>query len=160
MFERIQKIMDHERLNSKEFAEEVGINPSSLSHYFSGKRTPNLDVINRILTRFNHIDAEWLLQGKGNMFKNDPEQPIIQQPKIDKRQLQLFDDMDKNANYTKPKESVPEQNITSEKIEENINLHASAEIRIPTNKRIIKLVIFYSDNTFDTFIPDVNKEFF
>lgn len=160
MFEQIQKIMDYEGLNSKEFAEEVGINPSSLSHYFSGTRSPNLNVLNRILTRFEHINTDWLLFGKGNMIKNDSESTAVQQPKIDKRQLNLFDDASKNAPVSQTKDLTPEQKSIPENTTENTSQQPSAEIKIPVNKRIVKLVIFYSDNTFDTFIPDVNKEFF
>ena len=148
MFERIQKIMDYEKLNSKEFAEEVGINPSSLSHYFSGTRSPNLEVINRILTRFEHINTDWLLFGKGYMIKNAPEQTSIQQPKVDKRQLYLFGD----------KQVESEQKTVPEKNEEKQILQPHAEIKIPINKKIIKLVIFYSDNTFDTFTSDMNDK--
>jgi len=158
MFERIQKIMEYEKLNSKEFAEEVGINPSSLSHYFSGTRSPSLDVLNRILTRFEHINTDWLLFGKGIMLKSNANQTSIQLPKIDKRQLNLFDDT--NVKSTEINESKPDHKSVPEKNEEDTTLQPSAEIRIPVNKKIIKLVIFYSDNTFETFMPDASKELF
>ena len=55
-----------------DFAKEVGIGVVQLSEIVSGKRKPSEYYINKILTRFPEINADWLNMGEGEMFINVP----------------------------------------------------------------------------------------
>ncbi len=48
MKDRILKVMQKEGLSNAEFAEKIGISTSSLSHIFSGRNKPSLEVVMRI----------------------------------------------------------------------------------------------------------------
>ncbi|NMD01263.1 MAG: helix-turn-helix transcriptional regulator [Bacteroidales bacterium] len=96
MKNRILKFLEVENINPSKFADEIGVQRSSISHILSGRNNPSLELIQKILTRFNYINAEWLITGKGDMFKPN-------------REPSLFD-----ALYTK--------NETKVEIEQNTNL--------------------------------------
>ena len=45
MKDRIAQIMQKEEMTAGQFAEKIGISPSSLSHILSGRNNPSLEVI-------------------------------------------------------------------------------------------------------------------
>lgn len=67
MEERIRIIMEEEQLTASKFAEAIGVQRSSISHILSGRNKPSLELINKILDRFNDLNTDWLLLGKGPM---------------------------------------------------------------------------------------------
>lgn len=72
MKDRIYQIMQKEGLTNADFAEKVGISTSSLSHIFSGRNNPSLDVVMRIHKAYPCINLNWLLYGEGEMEENQP----------------------------------------------------------------------------------------
>jgi len=56
-------------ISASKFADEIGVQRSSISHILSGRNNPSLDVVQKILKRFPDINPEWLLAGKGPMIK-------------------------------------------------------------------------------------------
>lgn len=64
MVSRIEKIILDHGLSHTEFAEKIGVTRSSLSHIFSGRNKPSLEVILKIYTAFPEVDLEWLLTGE------------------------------------------------------------------------------------------------
>ena len=59
-------------LSNAEFAEKIGISPSSLSSIFSGRYNPSLDVVLGIHKAYPHININWLLYGEGEMSASAP----------------------------------------------------------------------------------------
>jgi transcriptional regulator with XRE-family HTH domain len=66
MIERIKKLMEKKGFSPSQFADEIGLKRSSLSHILSGRNNPSLDVVVKIKTRFNDINTDWLLFGVGS----------------------------------------------------------------------------------------------
>ena len=59
--------MKSANLSNAEFAEKIGISTSSLSHIFSGRNNPSLDVVMRIHKAYPDVNLNWLLYGEGEM---------------------------------------------------------------------------------------------
>jgi len=55
-------------ITAKQFAEEIGIQPSGMSHILSGRNNPSLEFVSKVIRRYPEIDANWLLMGKGQMY--------------------------------------------------------------------------------------------
>lgn len=70
MVGRIKQVMDYKGLTPAVFAETIGINRSNLTHLFSGRNQPSLDLAKKILVAFPDIRTEWLIMGMGNMLQN------------------------------------------------------------------------------------------
>lgn len=68
---RIHQIIDFYQLSSASFADQVGVQRSSISHILSGRNKPSLDFILKTLNAFPTLSSEWLLHGKGEMDKTD-----------------------------------------------------------------------------------------
>lgn len=148
MRERIKMVMDREGLTSAKFAEEIGIQRSAMSHIMNGRNNPSLDVLVKILERFTYVDSDWLLFGKGNMIRNliQNEPDLFTNTPINPPEVQVVPENHKEIRVETPvncvKQPVIERIIQEEKPSRNVS----------------KIMIFYSDNTFDTFVPEKNKK--
>lgn len=69
MKERIEEFLKRENKSSALFAEEIGVQPSGISHILSGRNRPSLDFVLKMLETYPHINVNWLLFGKGSMYK-------------------------------------------------------------------------------------------
>lgn len=69
--DRINEVRDHYRLSNRGFAEAVGAKPAATNNYLNGTKEPSLEFVDRILSTYVDVSAEWLLRGVGSMFKND-----------------------------------------------------------------------------------------
>jgi transcriptional regulator with XRE-family HTH domain len=63
--DRIKTLMDTKGFSAMSFADKLGIQRSGLSHLFSGRNRPSLDLILKILETFPEVSPRWLLQGTG-----------------------------------------------------------------------------------------------
>ncbi len=51
-------------ISAAEFANQVGIPRSSLSHLQSGRNKPTLELIDKIILRYPELDLLWVLKGE------------------------------------------------------------------------------------------------
>ena len=72
MENRIQKIIDEQGVSLNAFAQEIGVNRSTISHILTGRNKPSVEVLQKILKRFPSLSPDWLLLGNGSMHtKNE-----------------------------------------------------------------------------------------
>lgn len=64
---RVMHLLDVYGYTKSQFALELGISLSILTHISSGRNKPGLDMIQRILTHFNDLNPDWLLIGTGDL---------------------------------------------------------------------------------------------
>ena len=65
-------IMDREQLTAGAFAESIEVAQATISHILASRNNPSTEVILKLHKRYNDINLEWLLTGKGNMSNNSP----------------------------------------------------------------------------------------
>lgn len=138
MTERIMKIMESEDLIPSKFAEEIGIQHSTISHLLAGRNNPSLNLVTKILERFPTISTDWLLFGKGNMYG----QKQVGQPS-------LFTEWEEQSPSTE--QSKPHLPIDTEKALENAQIFSPTPIE---KRSITKIMVFYSDNTYETYAAE------
>ncbi len=71
MEEKLRKLMKQEGINSTRLAEILGIQASGISHIMSGRNKPSYDFLLKLLQRFPQINPDWLLLGKGPMYRQE-----------------------------------------------------------------------------------------
>jgi transcriptional regulator with XRE-family HTH domain len=71
MKERILLLIKAKNLTAAQFADEIGVQKSGVSHILSGRNNPSLDFVQKILIRFPELSTEWLIFGRGPMMLND-----------------------------------------------------------------------------------------
>ena len=167
---RVQKIINYSELSSSEFADEIGVQRSNISHVLSGRNKPSLDFLMKIKDRFPEIQWEWLIEGKGAMISSEnevastPSSYLLEESKINDDEsiiTGLFSipsqEMDENTKQEEVKSEISEPiqyNIVENtpEISENKNI---SETEAPAEKgnNIKKIVFFYENGKFEVFEP-------
>ncbi len=83
LIDRFKYLMKLNNLTASAFADEIGVQRSSMSHILSGRNKPSLELIQKVLTRFPKVSADWLIAGVTNTEKMDIKADVnsAQQPK-------------------------------------------------------------------------------
>ena len=72
MIDRINLLLKAKNISARQFAEEIGIQPSGMSHILSGRNNPSLDFVMKVVRRWPEVNINWLMFGKGEMFAGAP----------------------------------------------------------------------------------------
>lgn len=138
MKERILRFLKEENKTSAQFAEEIGVQPSGISHIISGRNNPSLEFVIKMLEKYSYLSTEWLLFGKGEMYSVKQNPSLFDQNNI-------FTDSD----YKKSKQVDNIVNVSHRDIAE-LKKNEVQEKNL-NQKNISKIVWFYDDNTFEEF---------
>lgn len=172
MVDRIQILLQKKKLTPSHFADEIGVQRSAMSHILSGRNKPSLDFIQKILRRFPDINSEWLLSGKGEMmtgaldlFSQVEQKSAINQP----QNSELFTEnntvnpeaTDLSKQFETVSRKLSRQVARIKEPEKESIQHTSPETqpaiterkRTAMVKKIERIVIFYSDKSFDEYTP-------
>lgn len=133
MKDRLLQVMNKLGLSATKFADEIEVQRSGISHILSGRNQPSYDFLVKILTRFQDINAEWLILGKGAMLKSnntDSQPPLIKDAPSAVKQMDLFSEQ--MINDSEQKLPFTHNHVT------NVTL-------------ISRILLLNSDGTFDVF---------
>lgn len=141
MKERIIEFLKRENKTAIQFAAEIGVQPSSISHILSGRNNPSLDFVIKMLSKYPEISPEWVLFGRGEMYR---EQKIPT----------LFDNVEGTVTITgDDKEIKPvEDKEAGLKDEEEKAVWHDKELQAG-KKKARRIIIFLEDNTFEEYLP-------
>ncbi|ASK29469.1 transcriptional regulator [Chryseobacterium sp. T16E-39] len=175
--ERISKVIEYSRLTPSEFADEIDVQRSSISHITSGRNKPSLEFIIKIKSHFPEILWDWLVNGDGEMLKSalpETSEPIAQE--TDEETLKptslpdLFTMMNNDEDFgmeetetAPPKQAFREspvpykvqsqEKITdSQRLEKPYDQKTNQVIENQSNK-IKRIVLFYENGKFESFEP-------
>lgn len=155
--ERIEKVMQLERMNSAVFAAAINIQGSTLSHILNGRNNPSLTVLQSILNRFPNISPEWLIMGQGpversskqsqmpSLFPSDDESisksTTLESKTVEKNDT-VFSTIQQKTTVT------PE--IPAQTLQEQSPSQLFSQIE-QTKRSVRKIIVYYTDNTFQEF---------
>ena len=181
MKDRLMKIITSEGLTSTLLAEEIGVQRSGIQHILSGRNYPSYDFLQKLLTRFPKLNAEWLILGQGSMYKSTiiglpdlfaPVQKTSLSPTLPMKdeshdQQQPFKKVKpENRMATQPSVKLnPNSDTLNEAKLETLSSGEGAQTKSPgihpkistsaePNKVIEKIIILYSDKTFASYFPE------
>jgi transcriptional regulator with XRE-family HTH domain len=167
MNERIQLILKTKNISASKFADEIGVQRSSISHILSGRNNPSLDFIQKILKRFPDISPDWILTGKGSMYTEPDLFTTIEEPKEEKfvtneviqdsaepelEEKVILNDENEEIPVQKPVKSAQPKTIPKPK--EATESKSPDIIMKPVGKKIERIIIFYSDKSCIEYIPE------
>jgi transcriptional regulator with XRE-family HTH domain len=136
MKDRIIEFLKAENKTSAQLAEEIGVQPSGISHILSGRNNPSLDFVMKMLEKYKYLSTEWLLFGKGNMYREQGMQ-------------KLFDD-----GLLKTGESAEIEITGTPEPGRNVGSTQSKAGAAVKNEPVVeKIVWFYSDKSFKEYFP-------
>ena len=149
---RLEILLDYYSLNASSFADRIGVQRSSLSHLLSGRNKPSLDFILKIIEVFPDVDLYWILNGKG-VFPKNSEQLDIKKNSVEYIGKQNFP-LPPNAEiisenlFSEIKSPNPIPELETKKTDNSNNTKESY------SSEIDKIVIFYKNRTFKSYVPD------
>jgi transcriptional regulator with XRE-family HTH domain len=147
MKDRILAFLTNENKSYAQFAEEIGVQPSGISHILSGRNNPSLDFVIKMLHRYPSLSAEWLLFGRGAMYKNITEPTLFEAEPLNTGSEELTEESDTKT--------VEEVNMSSEGKEKAYlsDIAPGMEDQGSKEKRLARVLMFYSDKTFTEYRP-------
>ena len=145
MKERILAFLQSENKSAAQFAEEIGVQPSGISHILSGRNNPSLDFVIKMLHKYSSLSAEWLLFGRGSMYK------YASQPTL----------FDVSLPETVSGEAVAEAGeLPTDQVNSSDRTETSSEEHIlrdgdhgSGNRILTKVLLFYSDKSCSEYNP-------
>lgn len=177
--ERITKVIEYSRLTPSEFADEIDVQRSSISHITSGRNKPSLEFIIKIKSRFPEILWDWLVTGEGEMLKSElpeiikpssePIESTEEKPKPTSLP-DLFTMINKDEDFGAEEDEIqpskinlresPEDDVIpikekimdSQRLEENIEKNPT-QFTGNHNSKVKRIVIFYENGKFESFEP-------
>ena len=70
--ERLEQLMEYKSLNQRSLSKEIGFSYSTVNKYCNKKsNTIDFELIYRLVSHYSDINANWLIQGKGEMLQNN-----------------------------------------------------------------------------------------
>jgi len=169
MKNQLLEIMNTYNLTAAQLAEQIGIQPSRISHVLSGRNNPSYDFIYRLLSKYPSINAEWLITGKEPMYKNtsrntelttkgssskDSDGELKQRTKSNLQFTNAELPFSESEPESKP-ESTPNQEVKDNMTSEPEHSGNSEPEKVNhTTKKVERIVVFYSDKTFTEYSPE------
>lgn len=167
--DRIMHLMKTKNINATQLAEIMSIQRSGISHILSGRNKPGTDFIIKLKESFPEFSLDWLLMGKGPATLsqavvaagNNPSQATSKQPS-------LFDftttrqNADEATTVKKEQQAVEKPpTVVASKLEPHEQQAQEPEqtkkenppLKAGDEKKIVKLIFVYDDNTFRAINP-------
>lgn len=123
--DRIKMVIKMHNLTSSAFADKIGVQRSSVSHILTGRNNPSLDFIEKTLTNFPRVNADWLIMGKPSTV---------------------------NSDLSRDSHGAGGLAVESE---EQVGYKTAEKQNKPARTRVIdRIVVFYSDGTYEETLPN------
>ena len=150
--DKIKQVLAIRNLSPSHLADDIGVQRSSISHILSGRNRPSLDIIQKIVRRFPEFTYEWFLEDDIQLSTlppptvelNVPDQsiplPVARLGAADRSMRPAAESalatQQIGLNSSENETSIPKQDST-----------------LQLGKTIDRILIFYSDGTFQAYTP-------
>lgn len=133
---RLKQFLAAENISQAQFADRIKVVRASVSHVLAGRNNPGYDFIKAIMDNFPTLNIEWLILGKGKMYKENVAMPA--QIPVEEETGLLFsgipdDDEEPKGNF----EVSNAIDTTGKPIQEPVK-----------QRNVSKIIILYDDGSF------------
>lgn len=154
MNSRLKQFLAAENISQSQFADTIKVVRASVSHVLSGRNNPSYEFMRAIMLSYPHLNMEWLMLGKGRMYKDSspaptPAPPIETAPMTSDL---LFSDFDLDQNT----QTAPEYDLSAASVTTEPSKQSSSEMNtlkegvqsIVKQRNVSKIIIMFDDGTF------------
>lgn len=141
---RLKQFLAAENISQSQFADTINVVRASVSHVLSGRNKPGYDFITAIITAYPHLNIEWLMLGRGKMYKSTtavvetPSQPAAQNIEDNLPLLFEYEEDIVEAETVNP----PAPTISS------MNTFINTAQSAVKQRKVTKILVFFDDDTF------------
>lgn len=147
--------MQSEQMTQREFAQALGISPSSLSSIFNGHTSPTNNTVQAIHRHFPEISITWLMFGEGEMLVNSD----LPAGKSDEQKATAADGIahSDNLHESEPVMVSGADGFTAKAGysdpagQQQVIIRETVKYIDKPQRRITEIHVFYDDGTFETF---------
>lgn len=147
--EKIKQILIEKNLSPSHFADEIGVQRSSISHILAGRNKPSFDIIQKIIKRFPDLGYEWLME-------EDTRTSRVEVATIPSNTKRAKHPINGQSNGS----TVFPAGVQAKSVEANSPITPAEIAPKPviintpmTDKSVERILIFYSDKTFTEYKP-------
>ena len=136
---RLKQFLAAENITQAQFADTINVVRASVSHVLAGRNNPSYEFIRSIMTKYPRLNIEWLMFGKGKMYRNplpdgDHVQDMPHALNTDESQQTLFSEIEeKTEQLSSNNESIP--------------LDTNTQI-IVNQRKVSKVIILFDDGSY------------
>ncbi|UFH52464.1 helix-turn-helix transcriptional regulator [Spirosoma sp. KNUC1025] len=163
--DKIKQILIDKNFTPSYFADEIGVQRSSISHILSGRNRPSFDIIQKIIRRFPELGYDWIMEednqtgGATSMHHSYSNRGNASRLNSDRykspESLQL--------SYAQPATNIRSQRNEIPPIspsalasaEQSIASVADQQPTSTSEKKVERILIFYTDGSFREYTPTV-----
>ncbi len=140
---RLKQFLAAENITQAQFADSINVVRASVSHVLSGRNNPSFDFIKAMMQRYPNLNIDWLMFGKGRMYK---DQTVSPEPDIPEDLL--FPEIDV--------EDTPRMQFPVQFEEKTETVESSNDIKplndmvqtFASQRKVSKIIILFDDGTF------------
>ncbi|WP_420147022.1 helix-turn-helix transcriptional regulator [Spirosoma sp.] len=158
--DKIKQILIDKNFTPSYFADEIGVQRSSISHILSGRNRPSFDIIQKIIRRFPELGYDWIMEEDNqpsttaihNNYPNRGSMPRLNSDRYKSSEsLQL--PYAPNGIRSQRTEIPP---VSSSPVTSTDQASAGGLDQTPTaEKKVERILVFYADGSFREFTPAV-----
>ena len=142
----MQKFLSAENISQSQFADKIGVTKASVSHILSGRNKPGFEFIESMADCYPNLNLDWLIGGKGRMYKN-ADQNLMPQPQVPEKRISQANDMSDGRLFeSQEPDYFPKEPEVSDNKPQPEPLSPSGPEQVPA--RITKILVFYDNGTF------------
>ena len=144
---RLQQFINAENITQSELADSIGVARGSISHVLSGRNKPSFDMIEKMAAHFPSLNVEWLITGRGKMYKNGATS--IQEG-------DLFGDSGVTVDEisTEESDSPMTEMVPTRMLQPKTNTSGKRTQQPKGQRTISRILVFYNDGTFQELVQD------
>ena len=138
---RLKQFLAAENITQAQFADRINVVRASVSHVLAGRNNPSFDFIKEMMAQYPNLNIEWLMFGKGKMYKEN-------QPSSAAAQEILFPEEISDTLFS-VQDSLPEIKMDAP-VESSTALNPlveSAQINV-AQRKVSKIIVLFDDGTF------------
>lgn len=145
---RLQQFLNAENISQAQLADTLEVARAGVSHILAGRNKPSYDFITSLMLRFPKLNIEWLMFGKGKMYKDLPSTPIRKESNLLFDEVELQDD--------EPEASAQEAVIPDVTVSEAANIVSLTDIKnsaqhvqsVVKQRNVKKILILFDDGSY------------
>ena len=147
---RLKQFLAAENISQAQFADSINVVRASVSHVLAGRNNPSYDFIKAIMDNYPQLNIEWLILGKGKMYKEKPSAPALDPtPKDDLDTGLLFAGFpEETEELIAAEPDIPllvDESLTNIASSNEINTSSIAQ-QIPVRQRkVSKIIVMFDD---------------
>ena len=137
---RLKQFLAAENISQAQFADTINVVRASVSHVLSGRNNPSFDFIKAMMLQYPNLNIDWLMFGKGRMYKEQTRPEPIEDL--------LFSDLDLEDEVRTTPPAPVEEKITPVETSTELNTLTQVTQVIANQRKVSKILILFDDGTF------------